>query len=688
MNSQKNQYTQSMKTLTTICILSALAVLLSGQAARSQVQLSIVNASFENPVLSPGQYTPGVIGWSGPYLGTQNASGQGWFSSLPAGNNVAILEYDLTIAQTLTSNLSAGDYTLSAYVGQNLFINFPRTFALQLYAGQNLLAQTTALAPVGSLNLFTVNFGALASNPNLGQSLTVRFAASIEGPVYSTYNSTVLDGVSLAYTSWNPYWAPAVGGGGTGTWSGAGTNWAATAGVQGGGIQSPADLLFGDAAGTVTVSGGVNVAAGMTFSTDGYTVTNSTITLTGANAASNTITAAASIGTTISSQLAGANGMTKAGTGTVTLSGTNSYTGATIVNQGTLELAFSGDNNAGVGTIAVGSDITVNAGGTLLGSAVNALGSATGHTVDGTTDQLTINEGGQLRVGAGTVLSMPYALNVVGGTISSVDGGHPSFGTIFSGSTEGTFTSSSGGTAATISAQNFNLQGASFNVVQGGGPVDLSVTSNLIGNALTKNGNGVMVLSGNNTYSGATTVTGGVLNLNSSAGSSLGSTASVSVSTNATLLISQSGQVNNSAAVTLSGGTIRRGVGVSEVFGSLNITGSGILDFGTGAVGNLTFGTYQDNQQTESALLTLNNFMPGNSFTFSSTSFSTNSVGSYFTFGTGYAGSSIANSGINTFTITAIPEPSTILAALGLTGLMLWPARRRFTRQAEGSRNG
>jgi hypothetical protein len=134
--------------------------------------------------------------------------------------------------------------------------------------------------------------------------------------------------------------------------------------------------------------------------------------------------------------------------------------------------------------------------------------------------------------------------------------------------------------------------------------------------------------------------------------------------------------VNNSAAVTLSGGTITRGAGVSEVFGSLNITGSGILDFGTGAVGNLTFGTYQNNQQTESALLTLNNFMPGNSFTFSSTSFSTNSVGSYFTFGTGYAGSSIANTG-STFTITAIPEPSTVIAAAGLLGLMLWPTCRR-----------
>ena len=39
------------------------------------------------------------------------------------------------------------------------------------------------------------------------------------------------------------------------------------------------------------------------------------------------------------------------------------------------------------------------------------------------------------------------------------------------------------------------------------------------------------------------------------------------------------------------------------------------------------------------------------------------------------------------FTINAIPEPLTVRAALGLACLLLWPARRRFTRQVEGSRN-
>ncbi len=119
---------------------------------------------------------------------------------------------------------------------------------------------------------------------------------------------------------------------------------------------------------------------------------------------------------------------------------------------------------------------------------------------------------------------------------------------------------------------------------------------------------------------------------------------------------------------------------MSEVFGSLNITTASTLDFGSGATGNLTFGTYQNNT-TPSALLTLNNFLPGNSFTFNSTSFSAGNVGSYFSFGTGYVNSSIANTG-STFTITAIPETSTYVAAIGLLAMMLWPLRRRLLKDA------
>ncbi|MGA0176969.1 MAG: autotransporter-associated beta strand repeat-containing protein, partial [Chthoniobacterales bacterium] len=199
--------------------------------------------------------------------------------------------------------------------------------------------------------------------------------------------------------------------------------------------------------------------------------------------------------------------------------------------------------------------------------------------------------------------------------------------------------------------------------------------------AVTKLGAGTLTLSGSGSYSGATTVSAGILELADTVGGAAASTASVSVASGATLLLSQSDQVNNSASVTLSGGTITRGSGVSEVFGSLNLTTGSFLDFGTGDEGNLTFGTYQNNE-TPSALLTVNNFLPGNSLTFDSSSFSEGSINSYFTFGTGFVDYSLSNTG-STFTITAIPEPSTYLAAAGLLGLMLWPSRKRLLRDAK-----
>jgi hypothetical protein len=146
----------------------------------------------------------------------------------------------------------------------------------------------------------------------------------------------------------------------------------------------------------------------------------------------------------------------------------------------------------------------------------------------------------------------------------------------------------------------------------------------------------------------------------------------VTVSTGATLLLSRSDQVNDSATVTLSGGTITRGNGVSEVFGNLNLTDASFLDFGSGTAGNITFGTY-----TPSALLTVNNFLPGNTLVFGSDLTSTINNSSYFSFSSGGISSSW-NSGTSTFTITAIPETSTYVAALGLLALMLWPLRRRL----------
>jgi hypothetical protein len=186
-------------------------------------------------------------------------------------------------------------------------------------------------------------------------------------------------------------------------------------------------------------------------------------------------------------------------------------------------------------------------------------------------------------------------------------------------------------------------------------------------------------LSGNNSFSGTVDVQDGLLNLNSATGGAAAATTNVVVANGATLLLSVSGQeqVNDNASVTLSGGTIQRVGGVSEVFGNLNVTTASLVDFGSGAGGTITFSGLA---YTPSALLSLQlfNFTQGNSLVINNTSDwgDPELPGSGFTFGgTGGFGSYSFSGG--TFTITAIPEPSTCVVAAGLLGFLVLSMRRR-----------
>jgi autotransporter-associated beta strand protein len=392
-------------------------------------------------------------------------------------------------------------------------------------------------------------------------------------------------------------------------------------------------------------------------------------------------------------------GLTKTGTGTLTLSGVNTYSGTTILSGGALRLSSTAA--AGTGTLTQAdatSTLEINVTGTITNNmslynvaflqGANLSGALTlNNTVFDVTNNVTATNSGTLsgsggvdKIGAGTLVLSGANIYEGGTTISngavsvSSDG---NLGLLPVAPEAGNVTLNGGKLLAT---SGFTL-GANRGISVGasGGTVEVAASQNLgyggivsgLG-ALTKAGAGTFTLSGSSSFSGATTVSGGVLELANSSGSALGSVASVSVATNATLLISQGGQVNDGASISLSGGTIRTATGVSEAFGDLTVTGSGFLDFGTTSYANantITFGTY-----TPSALLTIDNFNFGSTLVFkgSNLSGSINNT-SLFTFTNGGIASSSWDSGSNTFTITAIPEPSAAVAMLGLLMFCLWP---------------
>jgi hypothetical protein len=104
----------------------------------------------------------------------------------------------------------------------------------------------------------------------------------------------------------------------------------------------------------------------------------------------------------------------------------------------------------------------------------------------------------------------------------------------------------------------------------------------------------------------------------------------------------------------------------------MTLTAGSFLDFGgtaedaTFKFGDLTLGSFT---------LGVSNFLLGNKLQYNAASQAAGqALADTFSFTSSAARGFSYDTGV--FTITAIPEPSTVLAALGLVGLMLWPLRR------------
>lgn len=224
----------------------------------------------------------------------------------------------------------------------------------------------------------------------------------------------------------------------------------------------------------------------------------------------------------ISGVISGRGSLTNNGSGTVTLAAVETFTGATVVNAGTLALDGGNSGNSGLyensaiivnngGTISVVIDnslmghnnnpvpVIINAGGTLTGPASADNGEGSNSHIKGL---LTLN-GGTLSMNGNYTASLAYGNWDLDGGVAV--GNPPS------------------STTSVISclADPSQSGGTVFNVADGGTPsgIDLLVSGILIhgtsdgDTGIIKTGNGTMTLAGTNTYLDNTYVNGGTLAL-------------------------------------------------------------------------------------------------------------------------------------------------------------------------------
>jgi autotransporter-associated beta strand protein len=207
--------------------------------------------------------------------------------------------------------------------------------------------------------------------------------------------------------------------------------------------------------------------------------------------------------------IAGPAGLTLASgnTGTLTLTTANTYTGDTQVTGGTLRL---GDGGTG-GSLAAASPITLAGGTSFVVNQSDAV-------AQGTDFGVISGDGSFSQIGAGTTTL--NSLNTFTGPISVTNGALEIGATGRLGG--GTY---AGGISITAGASIFQYGGTAAQTLSGiiSGPGSLAKAS----------GSGILTLSGENTYQGATTIGGGTLRLANVA--AVASTSTISITGGATL---------------------------------------------------------------------------------------------------------------------------------------------------------
>jgi len=260
----------------------------------------------------------------------------------------------------------------------------------------------------------------------------------------------------------------------------------------------------------------------------------------------------------ISGPITGAGSLTKTGPGSLTLTGGNNYTGGTVVSEGTL-----------VGTTSnIRGNLNISNGATAEFS--QSFSAAFGNAITGA--------GRLVKNGAGTV-TLTAANSYTGGTLVS---------------------------AGTLQGNTLSIQGNVTNngnvVFDGSGTYSGSMTGS---GSLHKVGGSQIVMTGLNSYSGGTIVSGGILHGNSLS-------IQGNITNNATVLFNETGVGGYAGSMSGSGQVQKIGGGTLILGGTNSYTG------GT----NVTAGTLQGNTSSIKGNITNNGlveFNQGGNGTFAGT---------------------------------------------------------------------